>query len=137
MLYDLVWEAVYRLERLSLKVLAVTADGASTNRLFFKLHSPSSASKEVTYKVYNPHSQEGRYIYFFSDPPHLIKTVRNAWMSKKRPLWVCCSIVPGAYNVQHILTLLVVLSTSRHTCIHVHVHYIVLYLYHMYTICAV
>lgn len=90
MLYDLVWEAVYRLERLSLKVLAITADGASTNRLFFKLHSPSSAPKEVTYKVYNPHSRDGHYIYFFSDPPHLIKT---AWMSKKRPLWVRYGVV--------------------------------------------
>ena len=33
-LFDLVWEAVYHLERIQLKVLAITADGASTNHLF-------------------------------------------------------------------------------------------------------
>ena len=101
MLYDLVWEAVYRLERLSLKVMAITADGASTNRLFFRLHSSSSAREEVTYRVWNPYSREGRYVYFFSDAPHLIKTVRNAWVNSKRPLWVClvtafrCNRIPS------------------------------------------
>ena len=93
MLYDLVWEAVYRLERLSLQVRAITADGASTNRFFFKLHSPGASPGQITYKVYNPYSQEGCHAYFFSDSPHLIKTVRNAWENKRRPLWVCCSII--------------------------------------------
>ena len=27
-------------------------------------------------------------VYFLSDPPHLLKTTRNAWNSKKRNLWV-------------------------------------------------
>ena len=31
--YDLVWETIYRLESVSVKVVALTADGASTNRL--------------------------------------------------------------------------------------------------------
>ena len=86
--YDLVWEAVYRLERLTLKVMAITADGASINRRFFKLHSAGSTPEAIVYKAQNPHSRDGRDIYFFSDVPHLIKTVRNAWESKKRPLWV-------------------------------------------------
>lgn len=89
LLFDLVWEAVYRLERMQLKVLAITADGASTNRLFFKMHNPNAAADEITYKVYNPHAPDGRFLYFFSDAPHLMKTVRNAWESKKRQLWVC------------------------------------------------
>ena len=29
-----------------------------------------------------------RYLFFFSDPPHLIKTMRNCWTSKCRTLWV-------------------------------------------------
>ena len=42
-LFDLVWEAVYRLEMIQLKVLAlITADGASSNCLFFKLHNPNA-----------------------------------------------------------------------------------------------
>ena len=88
LLFDLVWEAVYHLERMQLKVLALTADGASSNRLFFKLHNPNAGPHDITYKVYNPYSPDGRFLYFFSDPPHLIKTVRNAWESNKRPLWV-------------------------------------------------
>ena len=88
LLFDLVWEAIYRLERIQLKVLAITADGASTNRLFFKIHNPNATRDAITYKVYNPHAPDGRFLYFFSDAPHLIKTVRNAWESKKRTLWV-------------------------------------------------
>ena len=88
LLFDLVWEAIYRLERIQLKVLAITADGASTNGLFFKIHNPNATPDEITYKVYNPHAPDGRFLYFFSDAPHLIKTVRNAWESKKGPLWV-------------------------------------------------
>jgi hypothetical protein len=87
LLFDLVWEAIYHLERIQLKVLAITADGASTNRLFLKIHNPNATPDEITYKVYNPHAPDGRFLYFFSDAPHLIKTVRNAWESKKRPLW--------------------------------------------------
>lgn len=88
LLFDLVWEAVYRLERIQLKVLAITADGQSSNRLFFKLHNPNASPNEITYRVYNPHSPDNRFLYFFSDVPHLVKTVRNAWESKKRLLWV-------------------------------------------------
>ena len=86
LLFDPFWDAVYRLERNGLKVLAATADGASTNRRLIKLHS--SKSGEVVYKVVNPHSRDRRYLYFFADPPHLLKTVRNAWASPKRHLWV-------------------------------------------------
>jgi hypothetical protein len=41
------WEAVYRLERMDMQVLAATADGASTNRKFFKIHG---ARNEFTYR---------------------------------------------------------------------------------------
>ena len=37
LLFDPFWEAVYRLERMGFKVLAATADGASTNRRFIKI----------------------------------------------------------------------------------------------------
>ena len=86
----------------SFKVMAATADGASTNRRLFKLHSPSD--KEFVYKVTNPYSiSEKRELFFFSVPPHLIKTVRNAWASKKRQLWV------GSYahdtNTRHMFNI--------------------------------
>lgn len=82
-LYDIFWEAVERLERCGFIVLACTCDGLSVNRSFFKLHG----SGERVYKVINPYSQDKRYLFFISDPPHLIKTVRNSWHSSKRLLW--------------------------------------------------
>ena len=88
LLFDPFWEAVCRLERMGLKVLAATADGASTNRRLIKLHTPG---REVSYRVINPHAPEKRFLYFISDPPHLIKTVRNAWANPKRNLWVSCN----------------------------------------------
>lgn len=44
----------------------------------------------ITYSFCNQNKQHTifRFIYCFSDPPHLIKTVRNCWASKKRSLWV-------------------------------------------------
>ena len=47
-------------------------------------------------KAANPYTEEDRYIYFFSDPHHLLKTARNAWANPKRPLWV------SAYSVLKI-----------------------------------
>ena len=43
------------------------------------LHDSSS---RVLYKALNIYAKEERYIYFISDLPHLIKTVRNCWHSK-------------------------------------------------------
>ena len=106
LLYEPFWEAVRRLEmcglrvRLSLcrymycavsfivialQVLGATLDGNSVNRRLIKLHEPTS---QLLYKVTNPFTDEDRCFYFFSDPPHLIKTVRNCWLSKARNLHV-------------------------------------------------
>lgn len=87
--YDIFWEAICRLERCGFKVLACTCDGLSANRRFMKLHNAGS----LVEKVLNPYSSDGRYLFFLSDPPHLIKTVRNCWASQKRLLWVSiCSL---------------------------------------------
>ena len=75
LLFDLVWETVYCLERLSFKVMSITADGASTNCLFLRLHSP--CSRDISNKVHNPYSPDRQDIYVFSDPLHLIKTLRE------------------------------------------------------------
>jgi hypothetical protein len=89
------WEAVRRCERCGLKVLAATADGASVNRRLIKLHG---ASGDVVHKVTNPYAPEGRELFFISDPPHLVKTIRNCWASKARNLWVC-------YDVQSVFVI--------------------------------
>ena len=72
-------------------MLAITADGASTNRLLFTLLSSSNdidVPESEMYKIPNPYTDEDRSIYFLSDPPHLLKTIRNCVASKKRNLKV-------------------------------------------------
>ena len=58
-------------------------DGASSNRRLIKLHQQRS---DIVYKVTNPYSEDRRSLYFVSDPPHLLKTIRNYWSN--RLLWV-------------------------------------------------
>ena len=72
-LIPLFWEAVATLELLcNLWVIATTADGASPNRRFFRLHKELDgiAGKDVTYRVINLFA-EWRFIYFFSNALHL------------------------------------------------------------------
>ena len=78
-LMPLFWEAVGILESsCNLWVIATTSDGASPNRRFYRMHHSmdGDAGKSVCYRTINifaPH----RFIYFFSDAPHLVKTTRN------------------------------------------------------------
>ena len=90
LLFQPFWEAVRRLEFLGFTVIATTADGASTNRRFFRLHNLSANT--MPHMVENPYGSEERNIYFFSDVPHLLKTARNGLASKKHNLWV--SVTP-------------------------------------------
>ena len=88
-LFSLIWEAIERIERLGLKVVALTGDGCSPNRKFFHMHA---TSKELCYKTENIYAPEKRFVYFFSDVPHLMKTSRNCWSHSSkngtRHLWV-------------------------------------------------
>ena len=71
LLFDPLWQAVERIERCGLKVLGVTADGASPNRRLFKIHNPSPGS--FTHKVPNPYSTDGRDLLFFFRPTTFIE----------------------------------------------------------------
>ena len=82
-LFPLFKQVVNRLTRLDLCVVAVTCDGASDNRRLFSLHDTAS---KMVYKTRNVYSKEKNTIFFFSDPPHLIKTIRNCFQRGK--LWV-------------------------------------------------
>ena len=73
LIFDPIWEAIARLERIGFFVLALCCDGASSNCKFFKLHSKGT---ELIYRVPNVFAAETkRFLYFISDPPHLIKTI--------------------------------------------------------------
>ena len=83
LMYGPVWEAVARLE---LCGMALVCDGLAANRKLFRLHNPDL---DIVYKTPNPYCDDGRELFLISDPPHLIKTVRNAWCNSKHHLWVC------------------------------------------------
>lgn len=74
-LYPIMWEAIRVLEADSVNVLCITADGASPNRKFFRMHKDLN----VPHKTKNPYAKEDSCVYFISYPPHLIKTVHNCW----------------------------------------------------------
>ena len=68
---------------LQLAGLTVVADGASSNRKFFWLHKILQHQKfDVTYKAPNI-CQQGKFVYFMPDVPHLLKTVLNAWYNSQ------------------------------------------------------
>ena len=81
-------EATYRLELLGFKVIAHTLDGCSINRKYFKILGINEPDIKIKYRLLNPFSAEKRYIYFFSDPPHLMKTTRNCFYNPRRELEV-------------------------------------------------
>lgn len=83
LLFNPFWECVKRLEFSGFKVVAATADGAKCNRTFFRMHG----CKNDLFRTLNPFATD-RFIYFFSDPPHLLKTARNCLASSKRKMWV-------------------------------------------------
>lgn len=94
-IFTIVWEAIERLENLGFKVLVITADGASPNRKFFRLHSDKKTQSPYNpvYKTVNPYTNENRPLFFMSDVPHLLKTSRNNWShsfahGRTRKLWV-------------------------------------------------
>ena len=76
-LMSLMWEAVEICELLGFYVIGITSDGAGPNRKFYRMHGDSQkSSSHPLYKVPNKYSCN-RMLYFFSDPPHLVKTTRN------------------------------------------------------------
>ena len=72
------WRTVCILEdTCELHVVAAVSDGASSNRSFYKMHRHLSKSEsEVVYRTENIF-HPGRFILFFADAPHLMKTTRN------------------------------------------------------------
>ena len=88
------WKAVGVLElSLNLWVIAAVNDGASPNRKFFELHSQymGDVDGDVIYKVHNVFATT-RFIYFFADACHLMKTARNCLYnsgsgSRSRLMW--------------------------------------------------
>lgn len=88
-------EAITRLETCGFKVTTITLDGNSVNRRFFKLIGDNSGT--VKHKFRNPVSENKRYVYLFSDPPHLITTTRNCLANPKRNMKVWKQYIKTTY----------------------------------------
>ena len=71
-----VWKAVIFVEQVGFRVRALTCDGASSNRKFFKLSATGTNDLH-----YAPHPIRSRKmpVFFICDVPHLMKTARNCW----------------------------------------------------------
>ena len=93
-LMPMFWKIVSVLEvAVNLWVVAAVNDGASPNRKFFNLHInlAEEIKREVVYKTRNVFAMS-RFIYFFADSPHLMKTARNCLYnsgsgSRSRYMW--------------------------------------------------
>ncbi|KAK3929585.1 DNA transposase [Frankliniella fusca] len=83
-LYIWTWDVIGALERSGLKVIAYTCDGAPTNRSFIQLHKPvTETALGVVFDTVNKYAPE-RVLYFFSDVPHLLITIRNAFFNSRK-----------------------------------------------------
>ena len=74
------WEAVFILEKTcNLWVIATTSGGA--NRRFYRMYKDldDNSQSDVCYRTINLYAKN-RFIYFVSDPPHLVKTARIAYI---------------------------------------------------------
>ena len=88
------WKVVSTLElSLHLWVVALVNDCASPNRKLFNLHVKLAIDRkcDVVYKTINLFAPS-RFIYFFADVPHLMKTARNCLYnsgsgSRSRLIW--------------------------------------------------
>jgi len=78
-----VTKSILLLENVGGKVVGVTNDGATTNRTMWKLLGISANEEDFKNYFENPFDSS-RKIFVFSDPPHLMKTIRNRLFEKKQ-----------------------------------------------------
>lgn len=82
-IFPLVRQVIKHLSILGLRVMTITCDGASDNRKMFAMFNSNA---DLSYKTINVYSEEKEEVFFISDPPHLVKTIRNCFARGK--LWV-------------------------------------------------
>ena len=86
-IFPLVRQVIKHLTTLGLRVMTITCDGASDNRKMFAMFNSDA---DLSYKTSNVYSKDKDQVFFISDPPHLVKTIRNCFARGK--LWVCLGL---------------------------------------------
>lgn len=72
----MVLKAILLIENAGLQVLGLTCDGASTNKIMFRLLGIDGTIKDVKTSFANPFD-ENRQVFVFCDAPHTVKNIRN------------------------------------------------------------
>ena len=95
-MFPLLWKAISICEKSSLKVIAVTCDGASPNCKQFRIHwhrtqdDDMNPETDVTCGTRNLFSgTHNRFLYFISDVPHLLKTAQNCLSNSGSGKFTC------------------------------------------------
>ncbi|KAK3925819.1 Transposable element P transposase [Frankliniella fusca] len=77
------WRVIAALERSGVAVIAFVSDGCSINRSFIKKHKPATLHPSgVIFDTWNKCAR-GRKLFFISDVPHLLKTIRNCFLNSR------------------------------------------------------
>ena len=83
-MYIWTWDVIGSLEISGIAVIAFVSDGCTVNRAFIKKHKPVTILPNgVIFDTVNkaaPH----RVLYFLSDVPHLLKTIRHCLYSSRK-----------------------------------------------------
>jgi hypothetical protein len=82
MLAKLILKIICKLEDVGAYVDGIICDGATTNRKMWKIFGVSGELNKLNNKFVHP-LDESRYVWVFSDTPHLIKCVRNRIYNNK------------------------------------------------------
>lgn len=82
-LAKLILQAIILLENCGAKVDGLVCDGVSTNRAALASFGFNGSKDKLVNRMVNP-CDDKRFIYFFCDMPHLLKTIRNNLLSKKQ-----------------------------------------------------
>lgn len=79
---QLVIKAISLLENSGVQIDGIVSDRSSSNRKLWNEFGVSGTRSNLQNSVVHPMNQNQK-IYFFSDAPHLIKTVRNKLFNSK------------------------------------------------------
>ena len=104
-IFPLIRQVIKHLTILGLRVMTITCDGASDNRKMFTMFNSDA---DLSYKTINVYSKDKDKVFFISDPPHLVKTIRNCFARGK--LWVCLGFNYMCYDFFYNSVLIIVLT---------------------------
>ena len=79
-LHSRTWDVIEACELADVKIIVIVGDGHGTNHAFFNMHTPlhPALPSGVVYQTLNVFAVD-RPIFFFTDLPHVLKTIRNCF----------------------------------------------------------